>query len=420
MRRLVELGALFLGAIAVAVIALSSRGAASGRVDVIFDDAHGLSAGQVVKIAGANAGTIDNVVLTAGFKARIEVTVPERFLPFHADATCTIRPEALIAENYLDCDPGEASSPALLGSGGHPPTVPVTNTTEPVTLLDLFDIFNAPTRERLALLFNELGIGMSGEGEDVNAILRRANPALGLARQTIAILVRQRDQFREVLDATNTVLSQAAAQPTAVTDFVDNAARLSTLTAGHRDSLSSAVARLPRLLATADPALSQLDSVEVGATPLLNRLASAAPGLDALSSDLRTFVVAAKPGLAKLESALRSGIPALRGTAPLLSTIRSYADRSRLSTVLTAGLWSNLQQHGFFENFLSTTYYVSAALSRFDSTAHLISTYFLAPGNGACAVFATKPVPGCSARYGSAPRYRAASALLGLAQYLLK
>ncbi len=53
---------------------------------MIFDDARGLVAGQLVKIAGAQAGTIDNVVVTPDFKARIEATVDSRF---HARSTRT-------------------------------------------------------------------------------------------------------------------------------------------------------------------------------------------------------------------------------------------------------------------------------------------------------------------------------------------
>ena len=43
--------------------------------------------------------------------------------------------------------------------------------------------------------------------------------------------------------------------------FLDRAASLSTLTASHRDNLSLAVARLPGLLAAAQPSLQQLDTV---------------------------------------------------------------------------------------------------------------------------------------------------------------
>src|SRR5437764_14486128 len=125
MRRLVTL-ALAAAALA-ALIALLDGGAGkaadTARFDVIFDDARGLVGGQLVKIAGARAGTIDNVVLTSGFKARIEASIDRRFMPFHQNATCAIRPEGLIAENYLECDPGTDSSPLLRATGGRPPPV---------------------------------------------------------------------------------------------------------------------------------------------------------------------------------------------------------------------------------------------------------------------------------------------------------
>ena len=117
-------------------------------------------------------------------------------MPFRPNATCTIRPEGLIAENYIDCNPGSPPAPILKGENGFPPTVPVQNTSEPVSLLDLFNIFNVPTRERFAALISELGIGTAGEGQNFNDILRRANPALALARQVIGILAARRRSSR--------------------------------------------------------------------------------------------------------------------------------------------------------------------------------------------------------------------------------
>jgi ABC-type transporter Mla subunit MlaD len=122
MKRLATIIALAAAATALVVLLTGSRSptGSTGRFDVIFDDARGLVSGQLVKIAGARAGAIDNVVVTSDFKARIEATVDRRFMPFHQDATCTIRPQGLIGENYVECDPGTAGSPALTGSGRRP------------------------------------------------------------------------------------------------------------------------------------------------------------------------------------------------------------------------------------------------------------------------------------------------------------
>lgn len=399
----------------------SSQGA-SARFDVIFDDARGLVGGQLVKVAGARAGSIVDVVVTPDFKARIEASVDSRFMLLHRDATCTIRPEGLIAENYLECDPGTPGSPVLRATAEHPPTVPVSQTTEPVSLTDLFNTFNLPTRERLSLLIDELGIATAGRGEDINQILLRANPTLGLARRVIRVLNQQLGQLRTILDATNTITAEGAGHTAAVQAFLQQAGALSQLTAAHAGPLSDSIARLPGLLAASQPALRQLDAVAVNGTPLLRELQAATPALNRVSADLGPFVRAAKPGLARLSTALQKAIPAIRISAPLIGAIARYTRLSEPSTILAAQLYRNLQRHGFTEYFLSVFYYVAASLARFDSTSHILPLLVVAPNNGACGQFATSPVAGCSAHYGAAPAYQPErpKSLQSLSDYLLK
>jgi ABC-type transporter Mla subunit MlaD len=407
MRRLaaIALGLLLIAGVATALASSGSGAASTGRFDVIFDNARGLVSGQLVKIAGARAGEVSSVHLTPGYKARIEATVLGKFMPFHRDATCTIRPEGLIAENYLECDPGTPGSPPLRSSDGRPPTVPVTHTTEPVSLIDLFNTFNLSTRQRLTLLFNELGIATAARGQDLNQILLRANPTLALARQTIGILLRQQSQLGTLIDSTATIAAQGAGHTGVLKTFLDRAAALTSLTASHRSPLAQGIRRLPGLLSVARPALSQLDTVARNGTPLLTQLQAAAPALEQVSGDLKPFVAAANPGLGKLAAALHTAIPALHQSLPLLGHLEAYAHRSLGSTELSARLYKNLQQHGFVEEFLSVAYYIGTSLSRFDSTSHLLPLLLVAPNNGKCGRYATKPVPGCGAHYGSQPAY---------------
>jgi ABC-type transporter Mla subunit MlaD len=424
MRRLLAIGVVLVLAAAVAGPVFGSGGSqsTSGRFDAIFDDARGLVGGQLVKVAGARAGSIVNVVVTPDFKARIEATVDSRFMPFHQDATCTIRPEGLIAENYLECDPGSPGSPVLQATANHPPTVPVTHTTEPVSLLDLFNTFNLPTRQRLSILIDELGIATAARGEDINQILLRANPTLATARRLISVLNHQLGQLRTILDASNRIAAEGASHTGAVQSFLDRTAAFSQLAAAHSSSLSAAIARLPGLLAASQPALRQLDAVETGGTPLLQELQAAAPSLNQVSADLGPFVQVAKPGLARLSSALQKAIPAIRTSTPLINAITGYARKSEPSTVLAAQLYKNLQRHGFTEYFLGVFYYVAASLARFDSTSHILPLLLVSPQNGACSNFASSPVPGCSAHYGAEPHYtpERPKALQSLTDYLVK
>src|SRR5205085_2869066 len=273
------------------------------RFDVIFDDARGLVPGQLVKVAGAKAGSITNVVVTQTFKARIEATIDRRFTPLHRDATCTIRPEGLIAENYLECDPGTPGSPPLRGSGNHPPTVPVVHTTEPVSLLDLFNTFNLPTQQRLAVLLDELGIATAGRGEDLNQILLRANPTLALARKVIGILDSQQTAIQTALDGTNTIAAQIAAHVPALNAFVNRSVGLAKVLSTHLGPLQAAIARLPGLLHKLRPALQLVDAVARNGTPLLQQLHSAAPSLDRVEAYLGPLAHAAAPALPKIAQA---------------------------------------------------------------------------------------------------------------------
>lgn len=412
MRRLVGifLALAAAGALAALLQSASAQGSSTATFAVVFDDARGLIAGQLVKVAGAQAGTIKDVTVVkegsganTSFKAKIEGSIDSKFMPFHANATCTIRPQGLIAENYLECDPGSPPAPVLQSKAGQPPTVPVQNTTEPVSLLDLFNIFNAPTRERFALILNELGIGTAGEGENFNDILYRANPALKLADQVVGILSSQSAQLQTLIDATNTIAQEGATHTGAVQSFLDQAATLTSTTAAHRSNLELAINRLPRLLAVAQPSLSQLDVVAREGTPLVQQLGVAAPYLNKVSKDLGPFVAQARPGLAKLSTALTTAIPAIKHVTPVVTALGSYTTRSLAKTQLSGKLFTSLQHAGFIENFLGIIYYVGASIARFDQTSHLLDFAIENIQNGDCMNYATTPVAGCGANYGSAP-----------------
>jgi virulence factor Mce-like protein len=401
-KRLMLVLSVVAGVALVAVAVRNGSQSASGyRVNVIFDDARGLVAGQLVKVAGAKVGTIRDVRLTAAFKADVQLTVDRRFAPFRANATCTIRPEGLIAENYVECDPGTQDSPALAAAPGRVPTVPVAHTTEPVNLTDLFNIFSTPTRERLSVIVNELGIATAGRGADINEIIRRANPALALTRRALSIVDGQRTQLVSAIDQSDRLIAKLAQRSRRTQDFLVSAAAVSGHIARHHDALSQAVARLPGLLGQGRGALKSLDTLTAAGTPLLRSLLTAAPDLNRVSSDIPAFAAAAPPALAGLGRALTQGTSTARRLLPVVSTVRQYATSSLSNALLSGQLYRNLRDHGFFENLLAVLYYGAAATARYDAISHILPAHVLV---GPCLAYATTPTAGCSAHYAGAAR----------------
>ena len=129
----------------------SSRGAGSPYlVRAIFENAAFAVSGEDVRIAGANVGSIQSLDVTADrHHAAVTISIDDaRFTPFYANATCAIRPQSLIGERYVDCDPGSSRSPQLPqikhgpGTGSH--YLPVTRTNSPVDSDIVQDIYQQP------------------------------------------------------------------------------------------------------------------------------------------------------------------------------------------------------------------------------------------------------------------------------------
>jgi virulence factor Mce-like protein len=385
-------------AVALAAAVLGSRATASNdyRVDVIFDTAKGIIPGQLVKIAGARAGTIKDIVLTPDYKARIEMQVDSRFAPFRSDAHCDIQSEGLIAERFVQCDPGTAGAPPLTAQRGKPPTIPVTHTFVPVSFTDLFNIWQLPVRQRLSLLVAGLGLGLAGRGDDLNDVLRRSNPTLVLVRQAVSLLNAQRRQLADAVVSTDRVVAQLAPRSDRVASFIDHAARVTQQTGDRKTQLAEAVRRLPGLLDATKPALHRLDTLASAGTPVLSDLRATAPDLTRLVRRLTPFSRYGVPALQDLGSALTYARPQIKRLQPVIQKLREFAAAGLPTGQLVEQLFTSLRDRGFVEGLLDFVYYTGAVLARYDGTSHVLGLTALL---NSCSVYATAPVAGCSANF---------------------
>src|SRR5207237_3529353 len=103
----------------------------------------------------------------------------------------------------------------LSGPGSGAYLLPVTNTHSPVDTDIVQDIYRQPVRQQLAIILNELGTGLAARGSDLNAVIHRANPALGYTDPVLQILARQSAKLAQLArdsDAVPTPLARARKQ----------------------------------------------------------------------------------------------------------------------------------------------------------------------------------------------------------------
>lgn len=376
------------------------------RVDAVFDVARGIGPRQVVKVAGAPVGTVKDVHLTRNYKARVEMEIDERFAGFRRDASCAIRPEGLLTENYIGCSPGRADAGPLAIVDGVP-TVPVEHTAQPISLQDLFEIFNTPTQQRFSVLLNELGMSFAGRGEDLRAILRRANPTLAAARRAISVVNEHRAQLTQLLEDADPVVGQLARRNRDVQRFIAQTARLTRTTAGRDRELAQAIARMPALLDAARPALEELSATSRAAKPTVTALGTAAPSLERLSRETVPFADQTVRGLQAAAPVLRTAAVTLRTAAPVVDRLARFAEDAD-----PAGRDLNRFLYGFraaggLEQILRIFYLDAGATNRFDKVSHVlpVNAFF-----GACYLYARTPQAGCDGHLDGKGAYGRSSA----------
>jgi ABC-type transporter Mla subunit MlaD len=415
MRRLALLALVLVAAAVVAAVATASGGPGGDPYDVraIFDDASFAVTGEQVRVAGAPVGSIASLGVTAGKQAAVTLEIDDsRFAPFHADATCAIRPQSLIGEMYVDCNPGTASAPELRkissGPGKGNYYLPVTRTSSPVDFDIVQDIYQEPVAQRLAIILNELGTGLAARGSDLNAVIRRADPALGNTDQVLKILASQNSALAKLATDSAAVLGPLAQQRKALAGFIVQANTTSQASASRAADISKSIQLLPGFLRQLRPLMSDLGSLADQGTPLASDLGQSAAALGREFKELTPFATTARTALINL------GAAAQKSQAPLVATIPLAQRLNRLGTQAVPAakglnqLTASLDKTGAIGQLMAVLFYGTTAANGYDSLGHYVRDALLVSD---CTGYAITPVPGCSAKFskGSATSATAAA-----------
>jgi ABC-type transporter Mla subunit MlaD len=306
-------------------LAVTSAGAADEqRHTVVLDNAFGLTEGSDLRSSGVLVGKVEQLSVqrsTARALARIVVTKPS-FAGFRSDVFCEVKPQSLIGEYFLECDPGEKEAPA-------PATIPVTQTAGTIPPDVVLDILRRPARERFGIILTELGIGLTGRGEDLNTTLRRAVPALRETDKVLEILADNRQTIRQLTRDADRTLVGIARNRRDVGRFVREAGDTTAASASRAGALRSTVNKLPGFLRELRPTLAELGTTARVQTPALRDLRRAAPDLTEFLQRLGPFADSARPAVRGLGRAADTGIGAVREAR---STVRELRGLGSVST----------------------------------------------------------------------------------------
>ena len=368
-------------AVALGVNRLSGGSSGGYLVRAVFDNSSFVIPGEEVKVAGATVGTIHAVQLTEQNKAAVVLQITDhKFVPFRTDAHCEIGLESLLGEQFVQCTatqqriPGTPPPPALATIASGPDKgqhlLPVTSTTAPVGLDQLNNIMRLPERERLALIINGLGAGLAANGQELNAALLRADPALQQTDKVIAVLASQDRLLANLTDESARILAPLAAQRAHLGGFIQHAGAVAVASAQEGQAIEQNLQDFPPFLRQLKPAADRLSNLAGQMTPALQSLLAQAPAINASTADLGPLALASIPALKSLGSVAQRGekvFPAVNRVADQL--LKLATPLLPLATDI-AQIAQSFDNTGGIENVMRFIYYYTGSVNGEDALGH--------------------------------------------------
>jgi ABC-type transporter Mla subunit MlaD len=397
MRKLLVPLALVAVLVAVVLLAFGGEDDDAYLVRAIFDNSNFLVEGEEVRVAGATVGTIEAVDVTvpgetasyedgraqdAPGKAVLVMKIEDPgFQDFRRDATCVIRPQSLIGEKFIDCRP---TLPRAPGSRPAPPLreiedgepgegqylLPLENNSSTVDPDLINNINRLPYTQRFRLILNELGAGLAGRGDDLEAAIERSNPVLRDVNRLLGTLSQQRKRLAQLSSDSERILSALARERESVAGFFSNAGAAAEASAERGPDLEASFEKLPAFLREFRATMRGLEGFSNAAAPVFTDLGRSAPAFTRATEALAPFSAASTVALRSLGATGEEAGPILRAADPVVVKARNLARSGVQPTRDLAKFFVSTQKTGGWAGLNDLIYNTTAAFNEFDQYGH--------------------------------------------------
>jgi ABC-type transporter Mla subunit MlaD len=388
-------------------------------VRAIFQNAFSLVPGEDVKMAGVKVGKIESLDVTPEQQAAVVFKITRAgFDDFRADAECTVRPQSLIGEKFVECTPtqprpaGAPLPPPLKeipegedGAGQH--LITVEHTSRPVDIDLVNNVLRLPYRQRLGIIINEFGTGLAGRGEDLNDVIRNADPALKATDKVLKLLASQNKVLADLAEQSDIALAPLAREKRSLQDAIVQSADLATATAERQTPFGQQFEKLPVFLREQRPTLERLGEFADEATPVLSDLRSVAPEVGRLIKASGPFATSGTKALVSLGKATVPGRKALLAAEDIVDDLGAFTKTGKPLAKGLKDILVSFKATGGVERLLDYIFYQVSAINGFDQFGHYLRASLLV---NLCSTYATERDIACSANFLDLSKRRSAPA----------
>jgi phospholipid/cholesterol/gamma-HCH transport system substrate-binding protein len=394
--RVAAVAALIGAVVLVALIVLGSGSGYSLHAD--FQDAGGLVPGNVVMIGPAQVGSVQSIGLAPDGQAEVKFKVDSSVAPLHQGTVARIYENSLsgIANRYIVIEPGPDTAPKIPDGG----TITSTHTYSFVSLDQLFDAVNGPTRTGLRNFIQGEAASIDGKVPQARKTLQYLAPALLSTSNVTQELTRDEPAFDSLLVDGAQALQTLNSRSQELTQLVANTNATTSAIASQSQALQQALTLLPPALNHSTRTFAGLRQTLDRLDPLVNASKPASRHLEEFAANLDTLTKESIPTVGALVDLIHNP----SGGGDLTTLLEQMPSLARLASTafprLTKEMNQSQAQLDYLREFAPD---VVAALSNlgqigayYDANGHYARTQpvFNAFGVDAANQLTTKPPSG--------------------------
>ena len=261
-----------------------------------FSNADGLVQGNEVRVHGIGVGTVTSVEMaveqgSGNQYAVVQLDVPDSSWPLHQGTHLAIRPKGVLSNVYVDMQPGPSDTP--VNASDH--TYDLTETTSPVNLDALSDVFTAPVRSSIQTQLQEAVVAFGGDGPtQLNQTIANLNPLTKDAIGVTTVLTDRTPELDRLNAEFDTITTELAGEDGNLRGLIDSGNTVLSTLASHQAALAGTLDHAGNVLADLDAVLNgeqgNLQAIFTRGPRALNLLKANADALTPLIAHINPYV----------------------------------------------------------------------------------------------------------------------------------
>jgi ABC-type transporter Mla subunit MlaD len=180
------------------------------NIKVELPEAQGLQPSNEVRIGGSRVGIVSSLSAhmnkkTGRVTAIANLKLEKKVEPLPANTKAIVQSVSAVGLKYLELEKGNSSQTI---PAGH--TIPASQVTEPVSIDELFDMFDKKTRTAIKVNTNNFGDGLAGRGLGLNNTIAELRPLVEKAVPVLHNLAKPSTGLHELFVGLDRAASETA------------------------------------------------------------------------------------------------------------------------------------------------------------------------------------------------------------------